>query len=184
MPEEPLASGCANADSESLVTVNAALVASWIEAIGTVGALAVALAFGVYELRQGRIDRRKRASEARLSQASLVNAWLSVSWLDPSDSAPVAVPVLYNGAEAPVYGVVFELPSRYTGGAPRPVQYGLLPPTEDAKILDWDPEPLSSGDDLDEPLELSFRDAAGIWWHRDAHGRLEELEADPYPDRW
>lgn len=171
-------------DPKPVVIVdNEPSIVDWLVALGTVGAVVVALGIGVIEYLRGREDRREDRAERRRAQALLVNAWLEVDLADPLTDGPrmTAVYRVQNASRAPVYDFVVRHPPGFRGPASQLSYYGVLVPTEGAHGVGR-PEAVSFADDSDVQLEHSFRDASGRWWRRGTDGVLQELRGDPYPE--
>jgi hypothetical protein len=151
----------------------------WLTAGGTVLAVVVALAFGVLEFVRGHRQRAELRAERRISQAALVNAWLEV-WIEGDASEGMqmlAAYRLHNASTSPVYSVVTVMPKGFWGGTLAP--WGLLTPSDKPREVS-EPRGAAFYDDSDVQLELTFRDAAGVWWRRTRDGLLHELECDPH----
>ncbi|MFJ3406495.1 hypothetical protein [Promicromonospora sp. NPDC090134] len=150
----------------------------WMIAIGTLAAVLVALVFGGFEYYRGTADRREQATERRRAQATLVNAWLDVH-IEPDPPRLLAEYRIHNASAAPVYEVVVSIPAGFMGDAPRLEPWGMLTPTDKPRVVE-EPEVVHFVDDQDVQLELTFRDAAGLWWRRGTDGILHELPGNPH----
>lgn len=150
----------------------------WIEAIGTGGALLLAVIFGWIEIRGARRDRADRVRLEKRAQASLINAWLIVREREPyaTYTDVLAVAAVENSSSSPVYDVVVHVPAGVWNSEPHEWRRGFLVPTDRPEYADDDPEPVNMLPG-DVPLEITFRDAAGVRWRRSREGVLEELPA-------
>lgn len=130
-----------------------------------------------------RDDRAERLLEQ--SQAARVAIW-DAPIFDPGAQNPHGyeyIPAfrLRNASDLPIYDVLvysywatFEDPDLHRPSGLWDV--GLLPPLDEAKRF-VAPE---DRDGVIHHYAVEFRDAAGRYWHRDIHGRLNP---DRYPDR-
>lgn len=152
-------------------------VATWIAAIGTVGAVVVAL-------RLARADSVARSRADRRRQAEAVTSWISDQYtLVDGENRFVAPVTIYNGSGQLVYRVVISLVKDARGQgetSPQPghewrVFLGELPPGRTEATIDHP----GGGMHFRAAVELAFRDAAGRSWVRKTDGRLEELRDDP-----
>lgn len=141
-------------------------VPDWLAAVGTVGALFVALALLCREMK----DRRHAAEMADRKPADGVFAWV-----EPRTDAGGWQTFVLNRSDQPVYdAVVYFTPLT---DPPLPTVesvWGTVPP--------GDPRP---GDRFgDHPtdlfgiptVEIEFTDGRGRHWRRDADGQLRRLE--------
>lgn len=159
----------------------------WLTVVGTgatLVALGVATYLGVHEIRSLRreqttreIERQVEVQRLRRSQAECVSAVMSVSAdphtrlrsgvLEPSHHAYVTI---VNSSALPIYdarpsvadasGTVMTTSSGnfVAGGSEGHVHV----PTQASRTMDG------------APVELHFRDASGIYWHRLLDGELHE----------
>lgn len=148
----------------------------WIEAIGTGGALLLAVIFGWIEIRGARKDRADRVRTEKRAQASLVNAWLRLREREQyvHNTDVLALAVVENASSSPVYEMVVHIPGGVWSSEPHEWQRGFLVPTRGPEFAEGDPEPVNMAPG-DLPLEITFRDAAGVRWRRSGEGILEEM---------
>jgi len=152
-----------------------------LQAIGTVGAFAVAL----YLLGVEVASRRRAREDQRRDQARHISAWvaewphLSVSTSETArELDPLAIRLkVHNGSEEPVHGclVIICAPLH---DQDKEVEFGpvhIIPP-HNPHIYSLD----LPGRPKYRPYvsDLFFRDSAGRRWHRGSYGKLVEL-----PDR-
>lgn len=160
-------------------TVATATSIPWTEvltALGTVGAVAVALVFGLWQMRYIRRDAKQRDENRKREQASKVTAWL-----ETGGTSPVGQDVrirITNTSDRPVFNFVLDIEDDYlleainmlpdsSGAFINKALVGILPPN--AGDVWW------SGNvppEDDRPIPCSFTDAEGIKWRRDAEGLL------------
>lgn len=150
---------------------------TWLAAIGTVGAVIVALFLA-------GADARRRAREQHARQAELVTAWLGpVPQATEDDLTPLRAVTLLNGSQQLAYRVIASMvPVR---GAVRPdfrtnagdfrAFVGELPPGRTDLTI---PHP-GSGMHIRWAVELAFMDAAGHSWVRGPDGRLKKVRKEP-----
>lgn len=141
---------------------------SWLSAVGTVGAFAVAL----FLLGVQIWDRRGEAQDRRMAQARLVSTWWSDVLHEP-EPQPVLVILVRNGSAEPVYGVLVRVQVGVRGTYVR--QVGVLGPGETRELqvviagyLKLVPAP-----------DITFKDAAGRTWMRPGTGELTEGAPSP-----
>lgn len=158
----------------------------WFSAVGTVGALLVALVLLGFQLT----DRRSEASQRRRAQAELIAA--ALDWSDktrePMSSQRV---LLFNASGNSVYSVVVgavhlqgagvrtieEAVERTAPDQPPPISTAaVLPP---GKFRTTVRSVLHSMLGARPAAEIAFTDAAGRHWIRRAAGQLEELKETP-----
>jgi len=142
--------------------------ASWLAAIGTVGAFAVALLLLWVQMS----DRRKEAGDRRIAQARLVAAWLSEMTPAGELTEPSAyqgtnvvddVVLVRNGSDHPVYAVAVQLVVGVRGTFVRRV--GVLGPGETRELRIKVP-----GEPRGVPFaNITFADSAGQVWMRAGH---------------
>ncbi|PUB32450.1 hypothetical protein C8K30_101976 [Promicromonospora sp. AC04] len=156
-------------------------VVDWVTAIGTLAAVGVAVWVAWREQKHGREDREERRRENRQAQASLVNAWIGTFLRtgDPRDDMMGSY-VVHNGSTAPIYEFRAILPAGFAGMKPYHTSPIMLVPTERPRDLGFEAEPVEFSSDA--PVEITFRDAAGIWWRRTTDGLLRELAGRPEED--
>jgi hypothetical protein len=146
------------------------LIAAWVAV-----AVAITTAAGTYAR-----DRR----EKRRAQAGRVAAW----W-DP-DISPLKGPMLMNASELPVFTLAVRSAASHTGDTFYRID--VLPPFEHpisaSEAMSQNTPTLSRsyGPTLFEipnpPTkqirQVTFMDAAGVWWNRDEKGRLTEVSEE------
>ncbi len=184
---------------------------TWLAAVGTVGALWVAL-IQIRTERSRRIARDAADRQERhRSQACLVAAWVGPPEPDPSgrgsgDGPSGRTPIyLLNGSLEPVYTLVASVVFTQ-GAAPRTTEetleffhsrepgttwsqapvttVSILPP---GKWMIWIPGTHWAGVMAGRSgAEVAFSDRAGAHWIRRALGKLEELPQPPieYFQQW
>jgi hypothetical protein len=152
---------------------------TWLAAIGTIGAVLVALGLA---LAEGR--RREQANRRR--QAESVTAWLDdlVIAVEVSEGSPAPSGlVIQNGSNQLIYQVIANLVVTQGGGTvPRETGYQCrrfishVPPGRMDSMID-----LRGGIGVMTRwgVELVFRDSAGRSWLRGVDGELKELAASP-----
>lgn len=162
---------------------------TWLQGVGTVGAFATGGVILIRELRRDRaqLERQERA------QAAAVSAWLVRVDPDGAGQRMVTRCVLNNAADTPVY----DLTVTYLdpGGRRATDTVGVVPPgrmeralpagldetwvkTTEGWLRSKEVPSLPVVDPRKAPwsnrLSLSFRDSAGIKWHRADNGILEK----------
>jgi hypothetical protein len=146
-------------------------MATEIAAVGTVGALAVALYLLSLQLK----DRRAEVSEKRSAQARLVAAWVAdmAEKPQPNDGVFYEITVhAFNASDEPVYNVVIKTEVGVRGSFVRR-PYVLGP--GDRRQFDI----LAPGfPHMQPPVAISFVDSAGRQWIREPGGALHQ----PRPD--
>jgi hypothetical protein len=148
-------------------------VPSWLAAIGTVGAFAVAL----YLLGGQILDRRKEARDRRTAQARLVAAWVSETTPAGVTGGPNPtslfdfVVLVRNGSDQPVYAVAVQLVLGERGTFVR--KLGVLGPGETRELRITVPG-LARGLSL---TNMTFGDSAGQVWMRAGMGDLTHPRA-------
>lgn len=176
----------------------------WIIAGSSVASLAVAIfatviAWLVHRHEQHRFE--KADQNERRSQANLISVWEERRRL-PLDKVPdglldnenpnkygdefyvsQSVSLLVNRSNLPVYNVV-TMPRTIPG---IPSNHGLLPPGERELhgatyhfFRFYGVAPLPN---LREGMDLSFHDASGRWWVRQAEGQLIEVSSQEEHDK-
>lgn len=131
----------------------------WIDyltAFGTVGAVVVALAFGLLEYGRGR---RKATRE----QAEQVSAWCQNSLFEQGDFKLVGKGVVRNPSSAPIHQVVVS--PRQVG-----VEAWLVLPEDSIEFHHEPPEFAQSAG-----IRVTFTDNAGRRWTRSPSGRLTRV---------
>lgn len=136
---------------------------SWLSAIGTVGAFAVAL----FLLRQQIRDRRAEVEDRRIAQARLVSAWLDKVVAPPGPGQFVLVVLIRNGSLEPVYNVALRVEVGVRGTFVR--QPGVFGPGETREFEITLP---SYPRGTPNPAIL-FVDSAGRRWLRVGGGQMK-----------
>lgn len=156
----------------------------WLTAIGTVGAVVVALAFGIVAERRTRQDRLDRATEAvqasaaaRRAQAERVAIWAveDMSRIDGGTGHPAVSIHLVNASDLPVVHVHVPGNDLWDGWIPQsllPGETKYVDLTFD-QLLEFD-EPIASPPPDNERLRVTFQDNAGVIWIRAFTGELWE----------
>ncbi len=139
----------------------------WVAAIGTTGALIVALLVLKGELGQ----RHEQEQERRRDQASRVAAWLEYESVDVT-GVELPMVLMKNASESPVFmtEVLVHAPAGFDHGDCT-VGAKSLPPNHTTRLR------LPPGEWLFG--RLWFTDAAGRHWQRHAGGLLVEVEEEP-----
>jgi hypothetical protein len=186
----------APADCARMIDMTSDLIASWIAAIATFGALIAAVAAGLqakklYAIESGR-DKEAADGRARL-QASRINAWACLR-LQQGDVQAFGV-IVANSSDEPVYNVKvvvdgFTNKNMSTLTCVPPGQYFVENRLIDKgdRRLDWDyakptsefRDPLRpfSASESKKVLSTSFTDSAGQSWKRDLAGGLSRAKAN------
>jgi len=149
---------------------------TWLAAIGTIGAVVVALWVSLGESR-----RRARADERR--QAELITAWVSSRGGLISggiDKPGIFVRVANASNQAAYRLIVSSCDATRQGDRPQGRSPGdwrtfisELPPGEIGVFVEWEPQMSSR-----PAVEIAFQDSAGRTWKRDYQGALEQLKGD------
>lgn len=176
--------------------------ATWVQSIATVGALiaavvAAVVAHRVYGLESERDERaaeerRVRAKAERRAQADQVAGWFA--WLaQDADTEPRLgwrrpwgwSAFLRNASDLPIYDIIIDfyyvVPDAADGNIPgrraSSDRIPVLPPQNEFYMAaDRDMlERVAAEDQANHAVAIEFRDAAGIRWRRDIHGKLTEL---------
>jgi hypothetical protein len=174
----------------------------WVSLIGSAGtllALIVAIVLGMHEVRRFRLeseDRRReerereartleREASQRRAQAERVSARISVQTNrqhagrnEHGETAFLyaATADVVNASDLPIYEAKVAVAH---GDVLHVSAVGFIPGRETGHTH-FRPQ-LSR--DLDrQPVQVSFRDAAGRWWSRCPEGHLSQEGSDPFPD--
>ena len=145
-------------------------VPTWLTAIGTCGAVIVAL----FLARRDKHNDRRR-------QAERITAWLGP--VQPSGTSLLQQVTIQNASHQSVYELIASLVSvqgafRATAvGDPRGFRttVGQIPPGQHVTSI----RSGGHGMTLKLGIELAFRDASGTSWIRAGDGRLRESKDDP-----
>lgn len=144
-----------------LATLNWGSVPDWFAAVGTIGAVAVAL----YLAEKGARDQRGREREA---QASCISSWHQPGREDV---------VISNPSSSAIYNVAISFGVSYGEG--EPFQQGnefnvflRALPAGESRIHEPPTPPELVGREL--AVSVTFKDAQGVHWRRDATGKLYE----------
>ncbi|WP_030442575.1 sugar ABC transporter substrate-binding protein [Actinoplanes subtropicus] len=139
---------------------------TWLSAVAALSALAFAAVAVVVARRSLRIESRRdqvAVEASRRAQAILVSAWCDELGLR-----------VRNASHSPVYQArltVVDLAE--PEAAPlHHVRADVLPPGAEATS-----HPAAVPGTAEPRVLVTFTDAAGVRWHRDAYGRLRELES-------
>ena len=144
-------------------------VAEWFAAVGTIAAVVVALYIATRETR--RLQKRDRAD-----QAHQISAWRLVQ---PGSSQVL----VSNGSTLPIYDVVISYGVAYGAGPPFSLGNASqtfvvrIPP---GRYLVKEPKRGESGMLGVVGPSISFRDANGSFWRRDAKGELIATKSHPF----
>jgi hypothetical protein len=146
-------------------------VAEWVGAIATFSAVVVALYFS---LRQST-DRKKREDR---DQAVKVSAWPVTMGLTKESKV-----VLSNTSSEPIYdvvisyGVAYGAGQTYLTGNENLIFIKRVPPGRYVS-----PEPKNPGGAMHTQtgIAISFRDANGKYWRRDATGKVIQTRATSF----
>lgn len=163
--------------------------ASWwdaFQAIGTVGAVILALGIALFDYFMNSKDLRKQRKESWKRTASLVSAWVETEYAPSADGRRYdkrAVLKVANESDEPIYDVAINVaigpPMRQVGPLSAPVPIATLPPRS---TRSWDisvgllaHETTEGFIDFSEPVaRVSFSDPRGTRWHRGFNGKLYE----------
>lgn len=150
--------------SNLLGTVNWGSVPDWLAAAGTIGAVVVALYLADKGSREQR-EREKRAQASRISswQNTFAGMTRSISILNQSQGSIYDVAISFGIA-------VGAGPAFQTGNEHQIFLRGLPPGDFEVKM----PKKPRKGMHVELGLALTFRDAQGVYWRRDATGNLYE----------
>lgn len=160
------------------------MLATWIDvltsatgsltAIGTLGAVGVALWLA------GREARRQRSQESR-RQAEFATAWIASETMD-SAGHPQLIVVVGNASHQSLYQVIVSLVAIQGAWRRDGREYAgyraflwQAPPGETTAQISYEGHAMS----LRFSVELAFRDAAGRSWRRRGDGMLEQLSTGP-----
>jgi hypothetical protein len=139
----------------------------WFAAIGTVGALAVALV-----LLRGELQAQRRREQAeRRAQAEKVAVWLE------DIHAERTKVVLLNTSNLPIYGATVWVTGRFDDSGPEGHphhEYGVVPPG----TVEVELPTRSEGEAVPEGgyrAAVEFGDARSVWWQRIPGGDLREI---------
>lgn len=163
----------------------------WLTLVGTVatvGALVVAMVLGVHEVRRFRReqlvrDQERRADDKRRrrAQAECISAVLTVNptpatvqvGASGAGHAHSAFVTIVNSSSLPIYDARVSVPG--PDGQTLTTRVGTFVAGGSEGHVHVPAQ--SSTDDDDEPVELRFRDSAGVHWHRLPDGLLHESDA-------
>jgi arabinogalactan oligomer / maltooligosaccharide transport system substrate-binding protein len=159
--------------------VNWGDIPTWISSLAGLLALVFAAAAVIWTRRMFRIEsdrdrvdaveRRAQRDFARRGQAALVSAWWGARESNGEWGAHVR-----NASEAPVYQAHLTVLNPDDPASAAKIELPVLPPSEAASF-----HPVVDHTVGDREFEcrttLTFTDAAGVRWQRDAYGRLVEL---------
>lgn len=180
------------ADTVSRMDVWADAVPNWLVALGTLGAVTVALWIALRDMRrQDAADGKARDAEEersraavtieearRRAQAELVIGWAEVSTTEHPDYVPGVGAFYANYSGRPVFEVRIEVLGEMTGKGLADLHLAVLPPGDEADMID-----LGLADEHEEEARvvMSFRDLAGRRWKRFQDGLLQPLDEDWRP---
>lgn len=143
------------------ITVTSSLqdsILDWLTAIGTVGAVIVALLIAWNERRKRRVEREER-------QARLISAWADADLIGVSDPGHCR-----NSSEMPILDV------RISGGYPGHIKQGMCLLPGETLVF-----PVKHKFTESHVLCIDFTDANSIRWRRHMDGRLERLKHPTNP---
>lgn len=153
-------------------------VPEWLAAIGTVGAVIVAL---VIAFR----DSRQRARAERSAQADNITAWQSVVGRGTfNERAHIN---LSNSSSLPIYdialsyGAPYGEGARFQTGASKQIFLLRLPPGK-CQVRELPKVPKLDKPQYELGISISFRDSYGRFWRRDASGVLTETRNHPFDE--
>ena len=144
-------------------------VAEWFAAVGTIAAVVVALYIATRETR--RLQKRDRAD-----QAHQISAWRLVQ-------LGFGEVVVSNASSLPIYDVLISYGVAYGAGPPFSLGNAnqtfvvRIPP---GRYLVKEPKHGGGGMSVLVGPSISFRDANGLFWRRDAKGELIATKASPF----
>lgn len=162
----------------------------WLTAIGTVGAVVVALGLTILERLRAARDNRRR-------QAELITAWADENWpQQDSDNPPDAAAgswlrlVMQNGSAQLAYFAIASVVGIQGAGPPERAPkdsdwqdhfypyralVGRVPPGQTTTWIRHG----GHGMHIRVGIELAFQDAAGRYWLRRGTGQLRKIKMDP-----
>ena len=161
----------------------------WFSAIGTVGAVIVALYVSI-------IDRKRRVAQNRREQAEKIGVWKT----HRSGAYQLDTIYISNASHMPIFDIVISYGSsygseaRYVTGDSQQILMIKIPPG--LRKIDPSKNPIKkrSRNHLTQGIAISFRDSNGLFWRRDASGVLIETKRHPFeelgikqpipPSRW
>jgi len=147
--------------------------AAWLSAIGTVGALLVALILLSYEV----YDRHRNRQADRERVARKISAWCDTV------KTPLAL-WIQNLADEPIYDAVAYIGRMGTNleRLPDPdtvyqeVVFGIIPPGQRIDSNDVERDLVTGGPFPDLPeVAVEFTDSSGLHWRRLANGTLKNV---------
>lgn len=155
------------------------MVAKWVEAIGTAGALLVGMVLLGIELK----DRRAQRAERAQSQAARISAWCVEAGSGEQGVHSVTI-AIQNRSEEPIYNVAVHVMSGDLADFVAAISVVIPPATRESYPIAS--PTLVRHDQTHWPtvVDLAFTDARGRHWVRRADGALEvdsEL-VSPEPD--
>jgi hypothetical protein len=157
----------------------------WVGLVGslaTVAALVTAILLGVHEVRALRREnaerdtmRRQEHARRRRAQAECVSARLKVE-REPSryqaDSSHFAFAEVFNASALPIYDVEVCVTHAHHPGQVSKDRIAFVAGGQTGHVH----TPVQPDTRLDDqPIDVRFRDAAGLSWVRHRDGRLHEL---------
>jgi hypothetical protein len=136
-------------------------------------------------IRQGAEQSRRR------QQAELVAAWvgrfdslsdrISRSSSNYSTGETVPAAIVRNGSSLPIWDVEVRWIAKEGPVLNEVMSFATIPPEDDAA---WEvPDFLPNDAQPSLMVAITFRDAAMVWWSRDEHGILEQLDSPSLPER-
>jgi hypothetical protein len=137
-------------------------IPDWLAAVGTVGALGVALVLLAKELRA-----RREAIEDRVRE----HARYVAAWLGEQPSSSPGLLAVHNGGQEPAYECIVKWTHSGYDEPPQLAAFAVLPPGETMHATVTPPAFMS----LLPPLTIFFTDARGIRWRRDPGGQLARI---------
>jgi hypothetical protein len=148
------------------------MVAKWVEAVGTAGALLLGMVLLGIELR----DRRAQRAERTRSQAARISAWCVEAGSSGPDGHSVTIAV-QNRSEEPIYNVAVHVMSGDVADFVASVAV-VIPPAARESYPIASPT-MVRHDQTHWPtvVDLAFTDTRGRRWVRRADGALE-LDAE------
>lgn len=154
-------------------------VPTWV---ATTAAIVAAIFAGLVYRREERRDARREA-ERRQAQATKVAAWVDL----PSGEGVVHVHIR-NASDVPVYDVRVSIHRTPEVKPYEPVEYqpayrwelSVVPPGTEPRLIPLPTDELFGGSPKRFVTSMTFHDAAGIYWFRNAYGELFE-DSDPHP---
>ena len=160
--------------------VGGELLPAWLEAVGTVGALAIGLVEVVRlgrreaETREREAENRSREEDRKLrAQSDAVGVWFDGVNKDQFGPRTARVAIV-NASPLPVFDLTVHIGSGFdlTVFGPETVPPNSHQTCDTRAVVDVD----EHGRVIAPGVRVEFRDAGGRWWRRSRDGVLTEIE--------